>query len=190
MLLFQDKITDLRVASVQASQQIGTVNGFIINPRNLSIPALYVDSRLHPEPQILHTADIRDISMRGAIIDHDDQLMESEGLVRLKEIVELNFELIGKQVETEDGYKLGKVVNFVFDTTNWLIMKIHVKQALVRNFSTSELIIHRQQIVKVSDSHVVVQSTAVKGKTGFSWKKMLLGEQKPALEPETTKIKN
>lgn len=186
MLLFQDKIANLRIASVQATQQIGQVTGRIINPRNLSIPALYVRSRLAPDEQVLHTSDVRDINNSGLLIDHDNQLMDTDDLVRLKEIIAMNFELIGKPVETEDGDKLGKVINFVFDSTTWLIMKIHVKQSIVRNMGTSELIIHRRQVVKVSDARIVVKSTAAKGKAGFSWKKMLLGSQKPAFEPETS----
>lgn len=187
MLLFDSKLIGLKVASVQAAHQIGEVNGYVLNPRNLSIPALYVHSYHARANRILHTSDIRSLGNQGVLIDHDEQLMEQDDLVRLKEIIAIDFELIGKLVVTEDDYKLGKVASFVFDSHSWMIMKLHVKPSIVKNMGVSELIIHRQQIIKVSDSNVIVKSTAAKGKTGFSWKKLLLPTaSKPSLEPETT----
>lgn len=189
MLLFDSKIVGLRVASVQASSQIGTTEGYVINPRNLSIPALYVDSRLSPEPKVLHTSDIRDMNQKGLIIDHDEQLMDVDDLIRLKEIIDIDFQLIGKPVVTEDGHKLGKTVSFIFDVDTWKIIKIHVRQSIIKNMGTSELIIHRAQIVRVSDDSIIVKSAAVKKGGQFSLKKLLLGTPKPALEPDTTNTK-
>lgn len=188
MLVFNESINGVNVASVQASHRIGAVQKPIINPRNLSIIALYVETRMSSEPRVLFTSDVRSITPSGMIIDHDEQLMETEDLVRLKEIIDLNFVLVGKRVETEDGRRLGKVSRYIFDNESWLIMKLSVSQSLAKNFSSSGLIVSRSQIVKVTDSRIVVKSTAQRVKSGFSWRRLLFGSAKPALTPDTTDV--
>lgn len=185
--MLDNKLRGLAVASVQASRAIGQVSGLIIDPRQLHIVALNVETAGADQPLILHTADIRELSDRGAIIDHDDQLMDTEGLVRLKEVLDFKFQLLDKPVETDDARKLGKVNAFAFDSLSWQIMRLHVGQSVVKNLGTSELIIHRQQIVKVTDAKVVVDSATVKTKEGFSLRRLLFGG-KPALEPDSISV--
>lgn len=184
--MFNEALIDLPVASVQATHRIATVIKPIIDPRNLFIVALYVQTHPNVEPLVLFTSDIRSASSQGLLIDHDDQLMETEDLVRLKEIIGINFDLIGKRVETEDGKKLGKVTRYAFDMGGWQIIKLYVGQALVKNPGSAGLIISRQQIVKVTDSRVVVKSTAIKAEPGLSWRKLLFGSTKPVLNPDST----
>lgn len=188
MLVFNEIIAGLPVASVQATHKIGTVIGPIIDPRNLSLPALYVENRINSNPLVLFTSDIRSAGRQGIIIDHDEQLMERDGLVRLEEIIALDFELVGKRVETEDGQRLGKVGRYAFDMLSWQIMKLYVVQPLAKNLSSTGLIISRQQVVKVTDNRVVVKSTAIKTDAGFSWRKLLFGTSKPVLNPDTTQF--
>lgn len=188
MLVFNESINGVSVASVQASHRIGVVQQPIINPRNLSIIALHIETRLSSEHRVLFTSDIRSITPSGMIIDHDEQLMETEGLVRLREIIDLNFELVGKRVETEDGRRLGKVNRYIFDNESWLIMKLYVSQSLAKNFSSSGLIVSRSQIVKVTDHRIVVKSTSQRAKAGFSWRRLVFGGAKPALTPDTTDV--
>ncbi|HEX9679570.1 MAG TPA: hypothetical protein VGA08_03045 [Candidatus Saccharimonadales bacterium] len=188
MLVLNNKLIGTDVASVQASHKVGQVSGYLIDPRRLEVMALYVKTRLNPAPLILHTVDIRDFSSQGAIIDHNEQLMEPDGLVRLKEVVDIDFQLIDKPVLTEDGRRLGKVNGFAFDTLGWKIMRINVRQTVTKSLSTTELIIHRQQIVKVSDTEIVVKSATVKTSRGWSLKKLLFGTAKPALNPDSSSI--
>lgn len=187
MLVMNNKLDSLPVFSVQASGPIGRVTGYIIDPRKLSIPALYVNGSAG-NSLILHSSDIREFNSRGLLIDHDEQLMEEEGLVRLQQVIGYKFHLVGKPVETDDGRKLGKVSSFAFDSLSWNILRLNVGQSLVRNVSASELIIHRQQIVKVTDDKVVVDSAKVKVGDKFSLKRFIFG-QKPAFNTDTTTVK-
>lgn len=188
MLLYNEILKDLPVASVQATHQIGVVVEPIIDPRDLSIPALAVQAPRHQGSLLLFTSDIRSLSGKGIIIDHDEQLMEADGLVRLKEVLNFKFQLIGKRVETEEGYKLGSVSRFAFHAEGWKIAKLHISPTLGKALGTSGSIIDRNQIVKVSDNRIVVKSTGIKAGSRFSWRRLLLGAAKPALEPETIKI--
>jgi uncharacterized protein YrrD len=79
---------------------------------------------------------------------------------------------------------VGKVSAFAFDSLTWRVMRLNVSQPLVRNMGVSELIIHRQQIVKVTDNKIIVDSTKIKIKEKFSLRRMLLGG-KPALNADS-----
>ena len=185
MLLFQEKLVGLPIASVQSSHRIGEVTGYLIDPRNLSIVALYASTRLNSGNLILHTEDIKSLTPAGIVIDHNEQLMETEGLVRLQEVINFNFKLIGKPVFTEEGIKLGKVENFAFDSINFKIMKLYVKPSLGRWVTKSNLIINRSQIVKVSDRKVTVKSAAAQErKRAFLLKKLVM-DTKPVVAPDT-----
>lgn len=178
------KLTDLPVVSVQASRPVGRVQGYIIDPRQLLIIALYVSRGKLDDNLILHTTDIREFNNQGILIDHDDQLMDRDGLVRLQTVIDFNFELMGMPVETDDQRKLGKVVGFAFDGASWNVMRLYVGQSLVKSVQTSELIVHRQQIVKITQDKIVVDSNKIKVKEGFSLRRLLFGS-KPALNPDT-----
>jgi len=188
MLMLDNQLAGMPVASVQASRAIGRTSGYLIDPRKLHIVALSVDERTSPEPKVLHTSDIRELGGGGVIIDHDNQLMDTDGLVRLQSIIDIDFKLIGKPVETEDGRRLGKVGAFAFDSLTWLIMRLYVGQSVVKSVGSSELIVHRRQIVKVSDQLITVASASVKSKAKFSLKRLLWGG-KPALNPDAISLK-
>jgi sporulation protein YlmC with PRC-barrel domain len=189
--MFDDRIEQLRVASVQLQHPVAEISGYIIDPRNLTIVALQATTRHGGELRILHTSDIKETGPQGVIIDHNDQLMEDEDLIRLDEIRNFNFKLIGKPVKTEDGASVGKVNRFVVDTTTWKVMKIHTRLPVTKNLQNSEAIIHRSQILQVTDKSITVKSTAVniRNTKKFSLKKLLFGAQQPDLEPNATQIR-
>lgn len=174
------------VASIQSGHRIAVVEDLIIDPKNLKIFAVTVTSPNLGSNLVLHTEDIRDVNQQGLIVDNNDQLMTfDDDLVRLKEITEIDFQLLKKGVYTETGKKLGKIADFVVDTDSFMIMKIHVDRSIAKSFGTSQLIIDRSQIVKVTDQRVIVKSTAKKTKS-LSFKETFFGKNM-SLSPDQTK---
>ena len=164
------------IASIQSGHRVATVRDLILDPRNMKVFALNVDSPNLGSNLILHTEDIRDINHQGIVIDNNDQLMTfDDDLVRLKEVARIDFKLLGKSVYTENGKKLGKVSEFVVDTDTFLITKLHVDRSLIKSLGTSQLIIDRSQIVKVTDRRIIVKSTTKKAKS-FSLKETFFGK--------------
>ena len=175
------KFSGLPVASIQAGHRIGTVTELIIDPHKLKVLAFYV-ARAEGQPDdVLYVDDITDLSPKGLIIDHDDLLMKDEDdLVRLKEITDLEFYLVDKAVETEGGSPVGKVSRFALDTKGYSIMQLYVNQPMTVNIGNAEIIIHRNQIVNVTNKKVVVKDTAVKVKAKFGFRGILFGRQSTA----------
>lgn len=151
--------------SLQTGAEIGRASQLIIDPRQLKIVAFYCKGpRLDVNPAILNVSDIREIGSIGLIVDSADVLMSPDDLVRLKEVLDFNFQLEGKTVVNESGHKLGQVTNYTLDGTMLYVMKIHVRPGGWRAWKVTELIIDRNQIIEVTDDEVVVSDARDKKK--------------------------
>lgn len=163
MLISIDNLLSIPVMSLQTGTQLAETVAAIVDPRQLSIVAFYVDGPgLETSPSILHPADIREISDIGIIVDSTEKLMSLDGLVRLQEIIDFEFDLIGLKVIDEHKRKLGKVSGYSIETTGYTIMQIYTEQSLIRSLSTMGNTIHREQIISVNNDVMVVQSPTVR----------------------------
>src|SRR6478735_6584835 len=100
MLQLSDFLKDRQVLSLRAGDQVATITKPIINPNNLKIEGFYCHDRFEKKQLILLTQDIREILRDGFVVDDHEKLVEASELVRLQDVLELKFDLIGKQVET------------------------------------------------------------------------------------------
>ena len=156
MLQLSGMILNRPVLSLRTGTQIGTVLGPIINPNNLKIEGFYCHDDASRQQRILVAQDIRDILPQGVVVNDQDVLVEPEELVRLKDVMAINFELIGKQVVTTDKSKLGKVGDYAVETTSMYVQKVYVSQSLFKSFSGGNLGVDRSQIVEITDKKIVV----------------------------------
>jgi sporulation protein YlmC with PRC-barrel domain len=149
--------------SLQTGSQIGTAVSHIVDPRRLNIVGFCCEGALIDfSPAILHVTDIREFSSIGLIVDSADNIMPPDDLVRLKEILDYQFELEGKQVIEEGGRKLGKVGGYTVDSESFYIVKIHVKPTLLQSFGRAELLVDRTQIREINDKQIVVRRATIK----------------------------
>lgn len=142
--------------SLQVGGQIARLERPLINPNNLQILGFYVSGALHGG-KILLTSDIRELSDLGALVDHEDKLSNVEDLVRLRDIIEIDFQLIDKPVVTLRGKRMGKVIDYIVDDVSFMVQKIHIKQSVLKNWAADQLVVHRSQIVEVTDKKIVIK---------------------------------
>jgi uncharacterized protein YrrD len=162
MLILSSQLEGLPILSLQMGSGVGLINRPIIDPNNLVVPAFFCQTDTDRTEKILHSDDIRELGLAGAIIDNEDLIMPDEDLVRLKSIIKLNFDLIGTQVVTNHGQRIGKVGEYVLNSKTFMVQKIHVNQSLLRSFSIGSRIIDRSQIIEVDGRRVVVRESDVK----------------------------
>lgn len=142
--------------SLRTSTQVATAVRPIINPNNLKIEGFYCTDRFDNSQLILLYQDIRDILPQGLVIDDHDVLVEPEELIRLKDVLDLNFELIGKQVQTVSKDKVGKVSDYAVETATMFIQKIYASQSILKSFTGGSLSIDRNQIVEITNKRVII----------------------------------
>jgi sporulation protein YlmC with PRC-barrel domain len=157
MLQLSGTLANRQVLSLRTGGPIAVVIAPLINPNNLKIEGFFCDDQHTKEPLILLPQDIRDVQPRGFIINDHDVLAEPKDLVRLKDVLRLHFELLGKPVNTSNKKKLGKVSDYAFETNSMYIVKLYVGQSLMKSFSGGQLSIDRTQIVEITNRQIVVQ---------------------------------
>ncbi|MBL8158915.1 PRC-barrel domain-containing protein [Candidatus Saccharibacteria bacterium] len=164
MLLWKERLENCPVMSLQTGGQLGVANQPIIDPRDLRVVAFYVTGpQVDVHPAVLHTSDIREFGSLGMIVNDSDDIMAlDEELVRLNEIISYHFELVGMKVIDTDRNKLGKIVDYVVDTTSFMVSKFNVKAPLLHvGAHAGDLLIGRQQIREITDDHIVVAAPTI-----------------------------
>jgi sporulation protein YlmC with PRC-barrel domain len=162
MLQLSSMLINRPVLSLRTGTQVATALEPIINPGNLKIEGFYCQDSRSRQQLILVSQDVRDIMPRGIVINDHDVLVLPQDLVRLSSVLNINFALVGKQVVTSGGHKLGKVGDYSVDTDSMFVQKIYVSQSIFKSFSGGNLGIDRSQIVEITDKKVVVSDLTLK----------------------------
>ena len=158
MLVYNSRLVGTPVLSVQASGPIAEVTEPIVNPDNLKILAFKLTGPIvNATNNILDVKSIREYSHLGMVIDDNDELIGPSDVVKIQKVLDLNFSLIGLKVETRKGTKLGTIIDFTATSDDFTIQQIIVKRPLVKSFIDPELIIHRREIVEITDYKVIVK---------------------------------
>ena len=154
MILLGSAVLNAEIFSIQTGGKVARTTRAIINPANLQIIAFEVSGPLvQQHPALMLLSDVRELSNMGFIVDDTD-------VVRVNDVYQLKFDIIGKLVLDEKRHKLGKVIDFTIDTTQFLIMQLSVKRPLLRSFNDTEIFVHRSQIIEINNDSIVVHSQA------------------------------
>jgi sporulation protein YlmC with PRC-barrel domain len=142
--------------SLRNGQQVATTTTPIINPNNLKIEGFYCDDRFEKITLVLLYQDIRDIISQGFVVDDHDVLTSPEELVRLKEVMDINFSLVGKPVVTTSGQHVGKVSDFSTELETMYIQKLYVSRSMLKSLGGGNLGVDRSQINEITDKKIII----------------------------------
>lgn len=158
MLQLSSALLSKPVMSLRTGSAVAHVTGAIFNPNNLKIEGFWCRDSMDKKELILLYQDIREVLPAGFVINDHDVLVEAEDLVRLKDIIELDYQLIGKQVVTSDKQKIGKVTDFATEVQTMMVQKIYASQSLMKSFTGGSLSIDRTQIVELTPKRIIISS--------------------------------
>jgi sporulation protein YlmC with PRC-barrel domain len=156
MLQLSGALQNKPVMSLRTGTQVAVASAPIFNPNNLKVEGFYCTDRFEKKQLVLLYQDIRDIIPQGFVVDDHDVLVDADELIRLKDVMKLSFELIGKQVETVSKHKVGKVSDYATETTTMYVQKIYVSQSLLKSFTGGSLSIDRNQIVEITNRRIII----------------------------------
>lgn len=157
MLQLSNALLDKTILSLRTGGPIASVIGPVINPDNLKVEGFYCQDKFDKKSQlILLSQDIRENLPQGIVVNDHDVLADPEDLVRLKKVLDLNYQLVGKHVETVSKQKIGKVSDFAVETSSMYIQKVYVSQSIFKSFSGGSLSIDRNQIVETTPRKIVI----------------------------------
>lgn len=165
MLKLYESFQGIPVLSLRVGGPVAEVIAPIINPNNLYIEGWHVQDSRSGEALVLLSKDIRELIPQGLAIDDHEVLSEEEELVRLQDILKLNFSLPGLKVTSQSGKNYGKVSDFAFETSSFYVQKIYVAQPLMRNFAGGTLSVDRSQIIEITNRRIVIEDPTVPAKS-------------------------
>lgn len=158
MLVMNSRLISAPVLSVQAGGPIGKITSTIIDPNDLKIIAFRLEGPLvNKQQNLLDARSIREYSNYGFVIDDIDELIGPDDVIKISDILKLNFDLLNLKVETKKGSKLGKVQDFTVTSEDFIVQQIIVKRPAVKALIDPELTISRKEIVEITDYKVIIK---------------------------------
>ena len=158
MLVMNSRLIGAPVLSVQAGGPIGKITSTIIDPNDLKIIAFRLEGPLvNRQQNLLDARSIREYSNYGFVIDDIDELIGPDDVIKISDILKLNFDLLNLKVETKKGNKLGKVQDFTVTSEDFIVQQIIVKRPAVKALIDPELTISRKEIVEITDYKVIIK---------------------------------
>lgn len=159
MLVYASRLIGTPVLSVQAGGRIAVIAEPIVDPDNLKIIAFKLAGPLiaKSNANILDVKSIREYSNYGIVIDDIDELIEKDDVVKISDVLRLNFALNGLKVETKKGSKLGKIEDYTLTSEDFVVQQLIVKRPIIKSFIDPELTIPRKEIVEITDYKIIVK---------------------------------
>lgn len=162
MLIPHERLLKTPVMSLQTGAELAVTSNMLVDPRDLTIVAYELDGQnLDQRPSFLRPTDVRELSNLGLIVDSSEEFVALDDVIRVRQVYDYHFDLIGLEVLDDRKKKLGKVQGYNVDSGSFAVQQIVVRRPLLKSFGDTELLVHRSQIVEVHDSYVKVRSTSV-----------------------------
>jgi len=156
MLKLSESLLNRPIMSLRTGQQIATTTRALINPNNLKIEGFFCSDRYGKHELVLLYQDIRDVIPQGFVVNDHEVLTDPKDLVRLKDLIELRFELLGMQVVTLAKKKLGKVTDFATEVETMYIQKLYVSQGMFKGLTKGSLGVDRNQVNEITDRKIII----------------------------------
>ena len=158
MLVYNSRLIGTSILSVQAGGPIAQISQAVVDPNNLQIIAFRLTGPIiNRQRDLLDVQSIREISEGGYIIDSEDELISSSDVVKIEQVLNLNFNLLNLKVETKKRTRLGQIIDFTISTEDFLVQQIIVKRPIVKRLVDPELTISRKEIVEITDYEIIIR---------------------------------
>ena len=159
MLIDSSQLINYPVLSLHMAGMIAKTNEIIVDPNDLKIIAfrLYGPEVRKKSGEYLRTENIREFSGLGMVVDSDDDFVNPDDVIKLSEVLDLNFSLVGKKVVSKNGSNLGRVDGFVVNTDGFYVHQLKVKRPLIKSFVDPELLVPKKEIYKITDTKIIVK---------------------------------
>ena len=163
MLIRGTELLHTPILSLQTGSELAQSSDYVIDPASLAVLAFTLEGpRLTEDPSLLRVQDIREISSLGFIVDSSDEFISKGFVIKIHKIMDTGFNPYNMRVlDTEKQY-VGRISDLVIDTNTFLIEQLVVKQPILRRINTTEIVIGRKQIRKISNDYIIVESPTVK----------------------------
>ena len=158
MIYLASDFMGYKVISLASESDIGQINGILIDPYKFTIAGFWLETFMkgYQAYPILLTQSLRQIDRRRIFINDTNELNEPEDLPKLNEVLNIDYQMIGKRIVSTTKNYLGRIEDFSFDDYNFDVVYLVVKPPLYHRLTQSRLQFSRGQIEKVSNKEIEV----------------------------------
>ena len=158
MLIEGSKLLKYPILSLHTASRIAGVKGLVIDPNFLKVVAFEINAISSKQRLFLEASSVREFSKMGMIVDSDEEFIEKDDVIKLKETIDLGFSLDNMKVVSKKKAMLGRIEDFIINTEDFQIMQLIVKRPIYKALIDPELVIGRSDIHEINDREIVVKS--------------------------------
>lgn len=158
MLIEGSKLLKYPILSLHTASRIAEVKGLVIDPNFLKVVAFEISAVSSKQRLFLEASSVREFSKMGMIVDSDEEFVEKDDVIKLKETIDLGFSLDNMKVVSKKKAMLGRIEDFIINTEDFQIMQLIVKKPIYKALIDPELVIGRSDIHEINDSEIIVKS--------------------------------
>lgn len=158
MLIEGSKLLKYPILSLHTASRIAEVKGLVVDPNFLKVVAFEISAASSRQSLFLEASSVREFSKMGMIVDSDEEFVEKDDVIKLKETIDLGFSLDNMKVVSKKKAMLGRIEDFIVNTEDFQIMQLIVKRPIYKALIDPELVIGRSDIHEINDSEIIVKS--------------------------------
>lgn len=158
MLIEGSKLLNYPILSLHTASRIAEVKGLVIDPNFLKVVAFEISAVSSKQRLFLEASSVREFSKMGMIVDSDEEFVEKDDVIKLKETIDLGFSLDNMKVVSKKKAMLGRIEDFIINTEDFQIMQLIVKRPIYKALIDPELVIGRSDIHEINDNEIIVKS--------------------------------
>lgn len=158
MLIEGSKLLKYPILSLHTASRIAEVKGLVIDPNFLKVVAFEINAISSKQRLFLEASSVREFSKMGMIVDSDEEFVEKDDVIKLKETIDLGFSLDNMKVISKKKAMLGRIEDFIINTEDFQIMQLIVKRPIYKALIDPELVIGRSDIHEINDREIVIKS--------------------------------
>ena len=158
MLIEGSKLLNYPILSLHTASRIAEVKALVVDPNFLKIVAFEISAVSSKQRLFLDVTSVREFSKIGMIVDSDEEFIEQNDIIKLKETIELGFILENMKVVTKKKTMLGRVEDFMVTTDGFQVMELIVRRPIYKALIDPELVIGRSEIHEINDNEIIVKS--------------------------------
>ena len=158
MLIEGSKLLKYPILSLHTASRIAEVKSLVIDPNFLKVVAFEISAASSRQSLFLEASSVREFSKMGMIVDSDEEFVEKDDVIKLKETIDLGFSLDNMKVVSKKKAMLGRIEDFIINTEDFQIMQLIVKRPIYKALIDPELVIGRSDIHEINDNEIIVKS--------------------------------
>lgn len=152
MLIEYSKLVGLPVFNLENQDRVAELVGFFVDEDDGKLEVLIAKTYgLIKRMKFISTKEITELLKDALIIQDSESLVDPAEMVRFNKKYKKRSRIIGEKVITKNGDLIGKVHDFVIESSTLSITRLYVKKFL------DQRIIHASAIIKIERDKITIK---------------------------------